>query len=201
MSAPTTNSNKKKLALFASGTGSNTIAITEFMKDKAAVEVVLIASNNPSAPILRRPEVAGIPKFVFNRSQFSDQQYMLGKLDEFQVEFIALAGFLWLLPSWLVTGFEGRIVNIHPALLPKYGGKGMYGSHVHTAVFESGDPESGITIHEVNQRYDEGKLIFQARCNIADAKSPDEIGTTVLALEHYYYPRILFQWLQSRNSR
>jgi phosphoribosylglycinamide formyltransferase-1 len=191
------SSNKKSLAVFASGTGTNTIAIHRHFKANPFVEISLICSNNPKAGILQNPEVSHISKWVFTKEELKDEQTVLSKMKDHQIDFIVLAGFLWLIPAFLISRFPDKILNIHPALLPKYGGKGMYGMNVHRAVLESGDNESGITIHRVNEKYDEGNILFQATCDIQGCKTPEEIASRIHELEHFYYPRIINQALQA----
>ena len=185
----------KKIAVFVSGTGSNTLKIFEYFKNKEIVEIALIVSNKKSAGILSNKIVISIPKRIVSRTEFYDTNKLSTELQNQNIDLIVLAGFLWKIPDYLIHEFPNKIINIHPALLPKYGGKGMYGSHVHRAVFESSDTHSGMSIHFVNEFYDEGELIFQATCDVSDAKNPEEIAERVLALEHKYYPQIIEQVL------
>lgn len=181
----------KKIAIFASGTGSNARKIVEHFQNKAEYDVALVVSNRRKALVLEMAESNDIPRLVINREYFYDSEKILAVLDEHKIDFIALAGFLWLIPEYLVKAFDNKIINIHPALLPKYGGKGMFGHHVHNAVKAAGETESGITIHYVNTRYDEGNIIFQASCPIEKDDSAEEIGKKVLKLEHEYFPKVL----------
>jgi phosphoribosylglycinamide formyltransferase-1 len=154
-------------------------------------KVALVISNKRDAPVLKMAEENGIDRLVIDRDYFYNSEEILTKLSEYNIDFIALAGFLWLIPEYLVQAFDKKIINIHPALLPKYGGKGMYGHHVHRAVKAAGETESGITIHYVNTKYDEGDIIFQASCALDKDDNPEEIARKVLALEHEYFPRIV----------
>lgn len=181
----------KRIAIFASGTGSNATKIVEHFDNNPFITVALVISNKPTAPVLQMAAAHQIPTLVIKRKVFYESEQLLKELATYQIDFIALAGFLWLIPSYLVKAFDQRIINIHPALLPKYGGKGMYGMHVHQAVFDNKDQESGITIHFVNEHYDEGNSIFQAACRIEATDSPTDIRNKVLRLEHFYFPRII----------
>ncbi len=181
----------KKIAIFASGTGSNATKIVAHFKDHASISVALVVSNKATAPVLQMATTNHIPTLLLNRTSFYETEQLLENLARHQIDFIALAGFLWLIPPYLVKAFEQRMVNIHPALLPKYGGKGMYGMNVHKAVQANGEKESGITIHFVNEQYDEGGAIFQAACGIEPIDDPIAIRNKVLQLEHYYFPRII----------
>lgn len=180
---------KKKLALFASGSGTNAQNIIEYFKDSENIIVDSLWSNNPKAFALQRAERFGIDTFVFSRNDFNSNDFVVERLKERGVELIVLAGFLWLIPTSLIHNFT--IINIHPALLPKYGGKGMYGMHVHEAVVKNKDAETGISIHYVNEKYDDGKLIFQAKCEVLPTDSPDDIARKVHRLEYEYFPRII----------
>jgi len=181
----------KKIAIFASGTGSNATKIVEHFKSHPSITVALILSNKKTAPVLQMAATNNIPTLLITRKSFYESESILADLAKHQIDFIALAGFLWLIPSYLVKAFENKMVNIHPALLPKYGGKGMYGMNVHRAVHDNKDRESGITIHFVNEQYDEGNSIFQATCGIDSEDDPAAIRSKVLQLEHYYFPRII----------
>ena len=151
------------IAIFASGTGSNAARIIEHFAEVDDIEVALVICNKSTAGVLQLAAEAGIPSHLLDRSTFYHQEEILNVLSQFRIDFIALAGFLWLIPPYLVSAYDGRMLNIHPALLPKYGGKGMYGMHVHQAVKAAGEAESGISIHLVNEAFDEGSVIFQAR--------------------------------------
>ncbi|NJM26967.1 MAG: phosphoribosylglycinamide formyltransferase [Bacteroidia bacterium] len=172
---------KARIAIFASGSGTNAEEIFKRFKDHPAIEVVLLLSNNPGAYALVRAKKFGVPSKTFTRQQWRETHDVLGWLREAAVTHIVLAGFLWLVPSYLVQAYPHRIINIHPALLPKYGGKGMYGANVHEAVKAARETETGITIHLVNERYDDGAILFQTSCAI----NPDDWAEKIekLALE------------------
>ncbi len=179
------------LAVFASGTGSNARCIVDFLAQSPCARVRLVVSNKPQAPVLAMARERDIPTLVVDRAYFYESERLLDVLAEYDIGFIALAGFLWLVPPYLVRAYWRRMVNLHPALLPAYGGKGMYGMRVHEAVKAAGEPETGITIHYVNERYDEGDIIFQARCPVAPDDTPADIARKVQALEHEHFPRLL----------
>ncbi|MEP6795735.1 MAG: formyltransferase family protein, partial [Saprospiraceae bacterium] len=179
------------LAIFASGAGSNADKICTYFKDHTYIQVNLIISNNINAGVLKVASSHGIESIVIPKSSWATPEIVLPDLRTKEITHIVLAGFLLLVPPWLVREFNGHIINIHPALLPKYGGKGMYGHHVHEKVKSSGDIISGITIHEVNEHYDEGDIVFQKEINIDPEDSADQIATKVLEIEHYYYPKII----------
>ena len=186
----------KKLAIFASGNGTNAQNIVEYFRDDPKAEVVLILTNNPGAGVLRRAEKSGVPVMVFDREQLYATGEVLRKLEEHDIDLVVLAGFLWRVPEDILGRFRDRIVNIHPALLPKYGGKGMYGDRVHEAVKASGDKETGITIHYVNENYDEGRIIFQAGCSVEEDDTPDDIAGKVHELEYRFFPKVIGEVLQ-----
>ncbi len=181
--------NVRRIVLFVSGTGSNARVMIDRFQDHPddGVEVVLLVSNRASAPALLMAAERGIPTLVVDRAYFYDSEQLLEDLAHFRPDYLILAGFLWLVPAYLVRAFPDRIVNIHPALLPKYGGKGMYGANVHRAVHAAGERESGITIHYVNERYDEGAYIRQERVALEPSDTPEDIARKVLELEHRWY--------------
>lgn len=181
--------NVKKIALFASGSGSNAQNIIEYFADKEHITIDSLWSNTSSAYALERADKLHVKTFVFNREQFYQTREVEYMLVQRGVDLIVLAGFLWLLPESLVRKFS--IVNIHPALLPKYGGKGMYGMNVHKAVVENRETESGISIHFVNEKYDEGKLIFQAKCPVLPSDTPEDVAKKVHQLEYQHFPEII----------
>lgn len=186
---------KRRIAIFASGTGSNAGKIMEYMRGHARLEVVLVVCNKPGAGVINIAAEYGVPVLMIEKETFFRGNAYLDELRlRHQIDLIVLAGFLWKVPSALVEAYPGRIVNIHPALLPKYGGKGMYGHHVHAAVIAAGESESGITIHLVNERYDEGKILFQANCTVEASDTPDILAQKVHALEHAHYPRVVEEW-------
>jgi phosphoribosylglycinamide formyltransferase 1 len=181
----------KNIAIFASGSGSNAENISNYFADKEDVKIVLILTNSKHAYVLERAKKLNIPAVVFNRNDFYDTNHVIDKLISFKTDFIVLAGFLWLIPDNLIKKFPKRMVNIHPALLPKYGGKGMFGMKVHEAVKEANEIETGITIHYVNEKYDEGEIVFQEKVKIEEHDSPDEIAEKIHALEYEHFPRII----------
>ena len=184
----------KRVAIFISGGGSNArVLIDRFQAHpEDGVEVALVVSNKAAAGGLMVAAERGVPSLVVQRAEWRDGgEELLRALREYRVDLIVLAGFLWLIPGYLVEAYPNRIVNIHPALLPKYGGKGMYGHHVHAAVKAAGEAESGITIHYVNERYDEGNVIYQAAVRLDPDDSPEKIAERVLRLEHANYWRVV----------
>lgn len=181
----------KTLAIFASGGGSNARRIIEHFRGSKQVQVALVVSNKADAGVLEIAREYGVPTHLISRKSFYETEDILRILTEKSVDFVVLAGFLWLVPGYLVRAFPRKIVNIHPALLPKYGGKGMYGHHVHEAVKTAGETETGITIHFVNEHYDEGDIVFQARCPISPDDSPADIALNVLRLEHEHFPQVI----------
>ncbi|PKQ61022.1 phosphoribosylglycinamide formyltransferase [Labilibaculum filiforme] len=185
----------KRLAIFASGSGSNAENIARYFSKKPEFEISAILSNNANAYVLSRASNLNIPTLVFSRSEFNETDKILDFLTEKKVDFIVLAGFLLLLPINLLRKYPNSIVNIHPALLPKYGGKGMYGMKVHQAVLENKETESGITIHMVNEKYDEGKIVFQATCSVSPDDSAEDIAEKIHQLEHKFFPKIIEQLL------
>ncbi len=182
---------KHHIAIFASGTGSNARKITEHFKHNQNINVSLIVSNKTNAPVLDMARAEGIPVLVINKQDFYQTENILKFFNQYSIDFVVLAGFLWLVPTYLVQAFEGRMVNIHPALLPKYGGKGMYGMRVHEAVKKAGETETGITIHFVNEHYDEGDAIFQAKCPIRPEDTPEDIAQNIHQLEHKHFPEVI----------
>lgn len=180
-----------KIAIFASGNGSNAQNIVEYFKDNPLISVQLILANKKDVFVLERAKKLNIASVVFNREDFYTSDTVLEKLEEHKIDFVVLAGFLWLIPENLIQKYPQKIINIHPALLPKYGGKGMFGAKVHEAVHAAGDTESGITIHYVNKKYDEGMIIFQARIAIDKTDNPNAIAEKVHALEYENFPQII----------
>jgi phosphoribosylglycinamide formyltransferase 1 len=187
----------KKIAILASGSGSNAEKIIQYFEGRQDVEIALILTNNPCAKVCERAEKYQIPVLDFDRATFYESNQVLHALQEKHIDFLVLAGFLWLIPDNLLKAFPNKIINIHPALLPKFGGKGMYGAKVHAAVVEAKEKESGITIHYVNEKYDEGEVIFQARCNVAPEDTPEQVAQKVQLLEHEHFPKIIDKILMS----
>lgn len=177
---------KIKVAVFCSGSGSNAEKIFEYFNNHAQIEVSLLLVNNSKAYAIERARKFNIPVIIFNKEEFNNGS-VLKHLQDHDITWVVLAGFLWLIPPHLVANFENRMINIHPALLPKYGGKGMYGSYVHEAVVKNMEIESGITIHLVNQHYDEGKVLFQAPCTILPTDTALDVAKKVQYLEHSYF--------------
>lgn len=181
-----------KLAIFASGTGTNSDQlIAHFNRSSSAIVVSAVISNNSNAKVLEKAEAAGIKTAVFSNAEFANPTAVIDFLKAEGVDWIVLAGFLRKIPEELMQNFPDRIINIHPALLPKYGGKGMYGSRVHQAVVAAAEKESGISIHLVNQEYDEGKLLFQKTCAIDATDSAAAVAKKVQQLEHQYFPEVV----------
>jgi len=181
----------KNIAIFASGSGTNAENIIRYFNDRKSAKVALVLSNKPDAYVITRAKNLGVPVKVFDRNDFYLSNNILDTLISYNIDFIVLAGFLWLVPENILRHYNKRIVNIHPALLPLYGGKGMYGDRVHRAVIESGDRESGITIHYVDEKYDNGDIIFQARCRVEPGETPESLASKVHELEYKYYPQIV----------
>lgn len=182
---------KKNIAIFASGSGTNAENIVRFFKNSGSVEIRLIVSNKKDAYVLERAKQLGVPSIVFPKEEWMDGEKILQKMQECSIDFIVLAGFLLKVPDCLMAHYPQKIVNIHPALLPKHGGKGMYGDRVHEQVVACGDTLSGITIHYINSNYDEGSTIFQATCQVLPSDTPEQVAKKVHALEYKHYPAII----------
>jgi phosphoribosylglycinamide formyltransferase-1 len=181
----------QQIAIFASGAGSNAKKIIEHFKNHLRVKVALVVCNKPGAGVLNIAHDAGIPVLLIEKEQFFRGDAYINALKEKNIGFIVLAGFLWKLPAALIDAYRGKIINIHPALLPKYGGKGMYGNFVHEAVIRNKEKESGITIHYVDEHYDHGDTIFQARCEVSATDTPESLAQKIHGLEHTYYPEVV----------
>lgn len=181
----------KNIAIFASGSGTNAEKIMDYFRDHTHARVCLLLSNKKDAYALTRAEKFDVPWYVFSREEFYESDIVIDMLRANKIDLIVLAGFLWLVPVELIRAFPGKIINIHPALLPKYGGKGMYGMRVHEAVINSGDKESGITIHYVNENYDKGKIIFQGKCRITPEDNPESLAAKIHQLEYKYFPKVI----------
>jgi phosphoribosylglycinamide formyltransferase-1 len=184
-----------KLAIFASGSGSNAEEIFKYFTNHHAIEVVALFSNNPHAYALQRAKNYNVDTFTFDRVGYRENTNLLQTLQSKNVTHIVLAGFLWLIPTYLIEAYPERIVNIHPALLPKYGGKGMYGMHVHEAVKAAGEKESGITIHLVNEVYDDGEILAQEKVALDTTDTPETIAQKIHALEHAHFPKVIESWV------
>jgi phosphoribosylglycinamide formyltransferase-1 len=180
-----------KIAIFASGRGSNTEEIIKYFQNSNTVSVSLIISNKQTAPVLDIGKQFDINTLIINRVNFYESEDILKELSKHEIDFIVLAGFMWLIPKYLVQNYEGKIINIHPALLPKYGGKGMYGMSVHKAVYEAKELETGITIHFVNEHYDEGNIIFQVKCTLDATDTPETIAKKIHQLEYQYFSKTI----------
>ena len=181
----------KKIVIFASGSGSNAENLAKYFEHRDDVSVAYILSNNKDAYVLERAHKLHIPSRVFTRNEFYSSHEIVDLLKELSIDLIVLAGFLWLVPSQLVAAYPKRIVNIHPALLPKFGGKGMYGQRVHQAVVDNHEMESGITIHYVNEHYDDGDIIYQARCSVLPSDTADDVAKKVHQLEYAHFPQVI----------
>lgn len=197
---PDASSNVIRIAIFASGTGTNAQKIIDHFRKREDVQVALILSNNPAAGVLKIAEQEKIPFLVIEKDRFFRSELYVQLLQEKKIEWIVLAGFLWKVPLSMLRAFPHRIINIHPALLPKYGGKGMYGARVHEAVLAAHDKESGITIHYVDEIYDHGKIIFQATCPVTENDDPDSLAKKIHALEYEHFPRIIEQLAAQKYS-
>lgn len=182
----------KNIVIFASGSGSNAEKIISYFSQSKTVKVALVLTNNANAGVIGKAEAHGIPSFIFTKEALNNG-FVLRHLQAFNPSLIVLAGFLQKFPGDIIAAYPHKVVNIHPALLPKYGGKGMYGAHVHRAVHENKEAESGITIHYVNDNYDEGNIIFQKAVAIEECLSPEDVALKVLALEHEHFPVVIEQ--------
>jgi len=189
------NATAKNIAIFASGGGSNAAAIIEHFKDSKIGKVQLIVTNNSSAYVITRAQDYNIPYLIIDNISLTDGDYIINELKSKAIDLVVLAGFLKQIPPSLIDHFPNKILNIHPALLPSYGGKGMYGKRVHQAVFDDFTLETGITIHYVNEAYDEGQIIEQKRVELELTDTPNRIAAKVLKLEHEYYPHVIEQVL------
>lgn len=188
-----------KLVLFASGSGTNAEKIMQQVQSSGVAQVSAVYCNVAGAGVIERSERLMVPVRLFENAQLNDPEYVGQWLKQDAPDLIVLAGFLRKIPEFIVSAFTGKIVNIHPALLPRFGGKGMYGMHVHRAVKDSGVEQTGITIHYVNAAYDEGAVIFQAKTPVADSDSPEEIARKVQILEHEHYPRVVVELLNDMD--
>ncbi len=188
----------KKILLFASGNGSNVENIIQYFKNNKEVSILGVFSNNPEAKVLAIAKSYNITSYVFNRNELNEG-FVLKKINELQPDLIVLAGFLWKMPEEIIQQYPNKIINIHPALLPKFGGKGMYGMKVHQAIIENKESTTGITIHYVNEHYDEGEFIFQHQIAIVDCQTPEAIATKVNQLEHEHFPKVIEKLLTSNS--
>jgi len=184
-----------RIAIFASGSGTNAENIIKYFKNNKKIEVALVLSNNKNAFVLERASKLNIETGTFDRTAFKDTDEIIKLLKERKIDFIVLAGFLWLIPKKMISEYNNRIINIHPALLPKYGGKGMYGMHIHNAVIKNKEKESGISVHKVNEKYDDGAIVFQAKCTIELGDTPESLAKKIHKLEYKHFPKVIEEWI------
>jgi phosphoribosylglycinamide formyltransferase-1 len=190
----------KRIAIFASGSGSNAQRIMEHFKRHKEMEVAIVLSNRADSYVLQRADNFEIPTQVFSKEELYDSATILKLLKNLDIDMIVLAGFLWLIPANIILQYPKRIINIHPALLPKYGGKGMYGNIIHETVIANHDPETGITIHYVNESFDEGEIIYQNKCVVEKTDTTEKLAYKVHQLEHLHYPRIIEDLLKKTEK-
>lgn len=186
----------KNIAIFASGSGTNAENIIKFFSNHDKIRISMVLTNNKDAGVLQRAVKQNIPCVIFDKNDFYNSSLVTDILKENDIGFVVLAGFLWLVPINMIHSFKGRLINIHPALLPSYGGKGMYGMNVHKKVLENGDKESGITIHLVNEEYDKGAILFQARCPVFPEDTPETLAQRVHQLEYAHYPLVIREFIE-----
>ncbi len=179
------------IAIFGSGSGTNAENIIQYFESNPFIKVALVLSNKADAYILERARLHHIPSVVYTKSEFQNEDGLLALLGEHKVDFVVLAGFLLQIPVALIRAYPNKIINIHPALLPNYGGKGMYGNRVHEAVIAAGDKQSGITIHYIDEHYDSGSIIFQTACDVLPTDTSDDLAAKVHALEYKYFPKVI----------
>ncbi len=184
------------IAIFASGSGTNAEKIMEHFASNSAIKISGVFSNKPDAFVLERASKFGVPSFTFDKKEFKEPAFAAW-LKSMKIDFIVLAGFLWKIPENLIKSYPDKILNIHPALLPKFGGKGMYGQHVHQAVINAQESESGITIHLVNEQYDEGEILFQSSCPVTPKESPETLAQKIHHLEHEHFPKVIEEYVLS----
>lgn len=182
---------QQNIAIFASGEGTNALNIIHHFKRSDGVKVALLISNKRNAPVLLKVQAEGVSLMILDRKEYFSVPEFARFLKKEKIDLIVLAGFLWLIPVNLIHAFPDKIVNLHPAILPKYGGKGMYGMNVHKAILENKETESGISIHYVNENFDEGKIIFQAKCKISTGETPESLAKKIHALEHKHFPKVI----------
>lgn len=191
---------KKNIAIFASGEGTNAQRIIDYFKSSDKINVRMVVSNKSDANVLKRAEISTIPTLLITKDDFYESNGVVNKLNAAGIDLIVLAGFLWMIPESLIKAFPHKIINIHPALLPKFGGKGMYGMNVHRAVIGAGERQSGISIHYVNEHYDEGKVISQHLCDISESDTPEILAEKIRKLEHEFFPKIIEKIVISQKS-
>ena len=192
---------KKRIVIFASGSGTNAQNVIRYFQQGEIAEVVLVLTNKKDAKVIERAKNLKVESLFFNKSELLDEKGVLQVLKDINPDLIVLAGFLLKFPESILNNFHNRVINLHPALLPKYGGKGMYGHHVHQAVIESGEKETGITIHYVNENYDEGKIIFQKSTPLSDRDTPETVAEKIHQLEYKYFPKVIESVLQSIETK
>lgn len=190
----------KRIAVFASGSGTNAANIISYFSTAKTAKVTAVYVNNPEAYVIKRVNGTGVDTVIFDRHDFYESGVVLERLQKREPDLIVLAGFLWLIPEDIIAAFRGRIVNIHPALLPDFGGKGMYGDRVHAAVIAAGLSSSGITIHYVNEHYDSGDIIFQKECEVLPGDTPETLAARIHQLEYRYYPAVIEELLTAPSS-
>jgi phosphoribosylglycinamide formyltransferase-1 len=190
----------KRIVIFASGSGSNAENLINYFNDKGLASVVLVLTNNPQAKVLERAKRLNVSTIAFNRMAFIETDDVLNILKASKPDLIILAGFLWKFPEKILNAFPNKVINIHPALLPKYGGKGMYGMHVHEAVVKNNEIETGISIHYVNEHYDEGAIIFQAKCKVDHNDSAQDVADKIHELEMEHFPKVVQSLLFPKNG-
>jgi phosphoribosylglycinamide formyltransferase-1 len=191
----------KRIAIFASGSGSNAQRIMEHFKRNKEMEVALVLCNKPDAYVLQRADNFEVPTHVFTKDEMLHTNSIDNLLKNLEIDIIVLAGFMWLLPDRFIQNYPKRIINIHPALLPKFGGEGMFGKKVHTAVLQSKEIETGITIHYVNEHFDEGEIIYQSKCAIEKTDDAEKLAYKVHQLEHIHYPKIIEDLLKKLDKK
>lgn len=193
----TMNKQQKRVAIFVSGNGTNCENIIRYFADSEVVDIALVVSNKVDAPALEKAGRLGVPTEVVSKSQLADESFMLSLLRGYDIHFIVLAGFLLMIPDYLISSYPRRIINLHPSLLPKFGGKGMYGHHVHEAVKAAGEKETGMTVHYVTGECDGGEIIAQYKTAISPEDTPEDIAAKENLLEMRYYPLVIKQVLQN----
>lgn len=191
---------KYRVAVFASGKGTNTENLMIYFKDHQSIEISLVLTNSDTAGVLQKAQKHDVATVVFTKSELYGEK-IAQRLQTSQIDFIVLAGFLWMFPTTILNKYLNKVINIHPALLPKYGGKGMYGMHVHRAVVAQGERETGITIHFVNEHYDDGEIVFQAQVQLTPADTPETVAEKIHALEQTHFPKVVEEVIMERYGK
>ncbi|WP_405294244.1 phosphoribosylglycinamide formyltransferase [Algibacter sp. Ld11] len=181
----------KRIVIFASGSGTNAENLIKFFHNRENASVIQVLTNNPHAKVLDRAKKLKVSALSFNKTAISETEDVLNLLKSAKPDLIVLAGYLWKFPDNILEAFPNKVINVHPALLPNYGGKGMYGMHVHHAIVENKEKETGITIHYVNEHYDEGAIIFQAKCNVTETDTADDVAAKIHQLEMEHFPKVV----------